>query len=178
MAGRRSDPPGREAKSAGRSDKSSAGANRILGGANRFLGRNDEHFRRSNQVFGGAATLSARAASSRPSARMFWNRTEPRTYDRTATFTRERRLAACARTNPDQFTILSLPSIIRPFPSSITLQRRTALAYALLAIVPARAHLHRAAIFRPRHQCRDRDAGRHPATPAFSAASRVRQRRA
>jgi hypothetical protein len=52
--------------------------------------------------------------------------------------TPERRLAASAPSNPCQFTVLGFPTTIRSFHSRITLQRRTALAYAPL---PMRRHL-------------------------------------
>jgi hypothetical protein len=67
--------------------------------------------------------------------------------------TPERRLAACAPSSPCQLTVLSFPSTIRSFHSSITLPRRTALAYAPLLIGPARARIFiEHAMFRPRHQ--------------------------
>ena len=58
-----------------------------------------------------------------------------------------------APSSPCQFSVLSFPSTIRPFHSSITLQRRTALANAPLPTGPARARIFiEHAMFRPRHQ--------------------------
>jgi hypothetical protein len=94
--------PAARRKSAGRSNKSSAGATWILGGANRFLAgamtfraehsgslAEQQRFRLSSHLLGRAPGFLE------PSNQI---------YDRATTFTRERRLAACARSNPGRLS--------------------------------------------------------------------------
>jgi hypothetical protein len=112
--------PGREETSTGRSKQ-------LLGRSNQILDRSNQILDRSNQILGRATGFSTEQPDSRPSNQILGRATGS---------TAERRLAACARSNPYQLTVLKFPTVIRSFRSIIALQSRTALAYVPLPIGP------------------------------------------